>query len=72
MNDMNTGLDIRWPIGLMFSGIGAAVGCYGIFSRARGEVLGHAINVNLWWGLVMLAFGLAMVWGGAHAGRKKT
>jgi hypothetical protein len=71
MNDANAGLDIRWPIGLMFSGIGAAVGCYGIFSRARAEVLGRSVNVNLWWGVVMLAFGLAMIWGGVRAGKKK-
>lgn len=72
MSDSNSGLDIRWPIGLMFSAIGVVVGLYGVFSGARAELLARPVNVNLWWGLVMLGFGLAMIWGGARAGWKRS
>lgn len=51
-------LDIRLPIGLMFSVIGALLVAYGTFSdRAQyARSLDH--NVNLVWGAVLLAFGL--------------
>ena len=55
------GLDIRLPIGLLFSLLGVlliATGLLtdkGIYQRSLG------ININLWWGLAMLAFGIAML-----------
>ena len=55
------GLDIRLPIGLMFTILGLLLAGYGllgdktIYQRALG------ININLWWGLVMLLFGLVML-----------
>ncbi|HKV29254.1 MAG TPA: hypothetical protein VJN90_13365 [Candidatus Acidoferrales bacterium] len=69
MSDSGTGLDIRWPIGLLFLAIGAAVAIYGIFSASRTDLWGLHINMNLGWGLIMTAFGLGMIWGGARAGR---
>ncbi len=39
------------------------VGDKSIYQRALG------INVNLWWGIVMLVFGLAMLWFGRRATR---
>jgi hypothetical protein len=50
-------LDLRFPLGLMFVILGAIVTALGIF-RPR-ETLG--ININLWWGLVLLAFGAVML-----------
>ncbi len=41
-------LDVRFPIGGMFTIIGA------LYERSLG------INVNLWWGLVLLVFGVVM------------
>jgi hypothetical protein len=54
-------LDLRLPIGLMFSIIGAMLTAYGLASDKAiyGRSLG--INVNLWWGLVLLAFGAMML-----------
>jgi hypothetical protein len=54
-------LDVRLPIGLMFTIIGAILTVYGLVSgdTIYGRSLG--INVNLWWGLVLLAFGLVML-----------
>lgn len=70
MSDSESGLDIRWPIGLLFLAIGAAVAVYGIFSASRTELWGSRINLNLWWGVIMTAFGLGMICGGARAGRR--
>ncbi len=71
MSDSESGLDIRWPIGLLFLAIGAAVAVYGLFSASRTDLWALRINMNLWWGLIMAAFGLAMIWGGARAGRRR-
>lgn len=70
MSDSQSGPDIRWPIGLLFLGIGVAVAIYGIFVVNRTPLWGLQINLNLWWGVIMTAFGLAMIWGGARAGRR--
>ena len=54
-------LDLRLPIGLMFAIFGVMLTAFGLLSDAAiyGRSLG--INVNLWWGLVLLAFGLVML-----------
>lgn len=54
-------LDLRLPIGLMFTIFGVMLTGYGLTSgdAIYGRSLG--INVNLWWGLVLLAFGLVML-----------
>ena len=50
-------LDIRLPIGGLFTLLGLVLTGYGLMSDASvyQRSLGH--NVNLWWGLVVLAFG---------------
>ncbi len=54
-------LDVRLPIGLMFALFGLMLAVYGfaagdaIYDRSLG------MNVNLWWGLVLLVFGLVML-----------
>jgi hypothetical protein len=57
------GLDIRWPIGGMFSVIGLLLTGYGLGTRGAAMYREHSLglNVNLGWGLVMLAFGVAML-----------
>jgi hypothetical protein len=62
-------LDIRWPIGLMFSVLGALLAVYGAFTLGKPGTAPTGIPVNLYWGLVMLAFGLLMLAGAA--GKKK-
>ena len=54
-------LDLRLPIGLMFSLFGAMLTVYGLVSDAAIYQQSLGINVNLWWGLVLLAFGLVML-----------
>jgi hypothetical protein len=57
------GLDIRWPIGLMFSLIGVMLTVYGLVTAANAEVYkcSLGINVNLYWGLLLLVFGASML-----------
>ena len=57
------GLDIRWPIGLMFSLVGAIMAIYGLITASDAEIYKRSldINVNLIWGLVLLVFGAAML-----------
>jgi hypothetical protein len=54
-------LDLRLPMGLMFSIFGAMLSAYGLGSDRAIYVKSLGINVNLWWGLVLLAFGVAML-----------
>jgi uncharacterized membrane protein len=54
------GLDIRLPIGIIFTIYGLILLVYGaltdpaIFERSLG------VNIDLWWGAAMLVFGLFM------------
>jgi hypothetical protein len=63
MSDGMGGMDIRLPMGLMFSIIGAVITVYGAFTRGSVMYSDHSlgININLWWGLVLLAFGVIML-----------
>ena len=61
------GLDIRWPIGLMFSLIGALLVVFGLTKGTQSLSLG--ININLIWGAVLLVFGVLMLLG-AIKGKK--
>jgi protein-S-isoprenylcysteine O-methyltransferase Ste14 len=56
-------LDIRIPIGLMFSLVGVILFVYGLVTRADVEMYKRSldININTWWGLFCLAFGLVML-----------
>jgi hypothetical protein len=54
-------LDVRWPIGGMFTILGIMLTLYGAFSNPAIYERSLGINVNLWWGLVLLVFGLVML-----------
>jgi hypothetical protein len=62
------GLDIRWPIGFMFTLIGALLVIVG-FTDGHSPRLPD-VNIDLIWGVVLLIFGLAML-AGAIAGKKQ-
>jgi len=53
-------LDIRLPIGALFTLLGLLLTGYGIFSDPSIYRRSLGINVNLYWGAVMLLFGIAM------------
>jgi hypothetical protein len=54
-------LDIRTPIGLMFLVIGAVLAAFGALGDPSVNVRA-GVNINLWWGLVLLVFGGVMFW----------
>ncbi len=58
------GLDIRMPIGLLFAILGVLLVGYGLVSDSAIYARSLGINVNLWWGLVLLAFGGVMLYFG--------
>jgi len=64
-------LDLRLPIGLMFSILGVMLTVYGLVSGEAIYARSLGINVNLWWGLFLLAFGLVMLGFALRAGRKR-
>lgn len=55
------GLDIRLPIGILFSLLGAILLVYGFLSEPALYQRSLGINVNLCWGGVMLIFGALMM-----------
>lgn len=70
------GLDLRWPIGLMFSLIGALLVIYGLITGSNMELYDRSlgINVNLYWGLLLAVFGGAMLmlaWRGGQKSREQ-
>jgi hypothetical protein len=54
-------LDLRLPIGLMFALLGALLSVFGFLSDKAIYARSLGINVNLWWGLVLTAFGVIML-----------
>jgi len=61
------GLDIRWPIGLMFTLLGALLAGFGTVKAA--DSMSLDININQIWGIVLLVFGVLMLLG-AMGGKK--
>lgn len=56
-------LDIRIPIGLLFTVLGVLLTAYGVFTNGNTEhyVKSFNFNINLWSGLAMLVFGAVML-----------
>jgi Na+/H+ antiporter NhaD/arsenite permease-like protein len=63
------GLDIRWPIGLMFTLLGALLTGFGALNRAASvtRIDGQEIDINLIWGVVLLVFGILMLVGAVRS-----
>lgn len=57
------GLDIKIPIGLLFTILGLLLTIFGLATSGDAELYRRSldINVNLWTGLAMLAFGVFML-----------
>ena len=66
--DSGTAFDIRYPIGGLFVVLAALLIPYGLFFQ-RALPTGD-INIDLWWGLAMLTFGVAMLALGRAADRR--
>jgi multisubunit Na+/H+ antiporter MnhG subunit len=69
-------LDLRIPMGLMFSIIGVILTAFGAatYSNTPDNIALYerslGINANLWWGIVLLIFGLIMFFMG-RSGQKR-
>ncbi len=55
------GLDVRLPIGALFTILGVVLASFGVVSDKALYDCSLGININLEWGLVMLGFGLIML-----------
>lgn len=56
------GLDVRLPVGLLFTLMGLTLSVHGAASDPAAYLRSLGINLNLIWGLVLLAFGVLMLW----------
>jgi hypothetical protein len=65
-------LDLRIPMGLMFTMVGAILTAFGLGTRDNSAlyVRSLGIDVNLWWGMVLLVFGIAMLTAGRRGQRR--
>jgi hypothetical protein len=55
-------LDLRIPMGMMFTLVGAILSAFGFATRGSAIYAASlGINANFWWGLVLLVFGLTML-----------
>jgi membrane protein implicated in regulation of membrane protease activity len=56
-------LDIRFPIGGLFTVLGVLVAGYGIATRGDSALYERSlsVNINLAWGIVMIVFGVFML-----------
>ena len=56
-------LDIKIPIGLLFTIFGIILSVYGLATGSNAEIYAKSLgfNVNLWIGLFMLVFGVFML-----------
>ncbi len=55
------GLDLRLPIGLIFSIFGVILILSGLLSSPETYARSLGINVNLWWGFILLVVGLVFL-----------
>ncbi|MBI3679643.1 MAG: hypothetical protein HY235_04540 [Acidobacteria bacterium] len=55
------GLDLRLPIGLLLAVIGLLLAGFGLASGGDIYRRSLGINVNLWWGGVLLAVGIILL-----------
>jgi len=54
------GLDIRFPIGIIFTIYGAVLMIYGALADPAIFANSLGVNIDIWWGAAMLLFGLFM------------
>ncbi|MGH9589901.1 MAG: hypothetical protein ACRD25_05875 [Terracidiphilus sp.] len=56
-------IDVRIPMGMMFTLMGAVLMAFGLSTASNHEIYARSlgVNLNLWCGVALLVFGLAMV-----------
>ena len=65
-------LDLRIPVGGLFVALGLILAGYGVMTSGNTAMYVRAtsLNVNLWWGLVMLVFGAIFIGLALRAARR--
>ena len=63
--------DIRLPIGTLFSLLGVVLLGYGVITWSNDALYqrSDSIDINFWWGLIMVIFGGAMLFFGGRRRR---
>ena len=53
--------DLRISIGMLFTLIGTVLTAFGLGTRSNADMYAKSLGIdaNLWWGLVLLVFGIA-------------
>lgn len=53
-------MDLRVPMGMLFTLMGTILGAYGLATRNNPDLYTKSlgIDLNLWWGIALLAFGI--------------
>ena len=61
-------IDLRIPMGMLFTFIGTILGAFGLATRNNPGMYAKSlgIDINLWWGIVLLAFGIVSLALGRH------
>jgi hypothetical protein len=54
------GIDIRLPIGILFSLLGVILTAYGALGDTSRYQQSLGVNINLGWGVILLVFGVLM------------
>jgi hypothetical protein len=54
------GIDIRLPIGILFSLLGVILTAYGALGDTSRYQQSLGVNINLNWGIILLVFGVLM------------
>lgn len=62
--------DLRLPLGLMFGLYGLILIGTGLLGGPQLTQVSLGLNMNLWWGLVLLVFALAMLASWKFQGKK--
>jgi protein-S-isoprenylcysteine O-methyltransferase Ste14 len=66
--------DIRLPIGTLFGLLGAILFVYGVITWSDASLYqrSESIDINFWWGVIMLVFGGTMLYFGRRAMRRRS
>ena len=64
--------DLRRPLGWLFSTLGILLVIAGLRATPAADARSSGININLIWGVVMIAFALLCLWLARREARRRT
>ena len=63
--------DLRLPLGWLFVILGALMVCAGFYPQVTSEGFSLGLNIDFFWGGVMIGFGLICLWFARSYARKQ-